>query len=104
MSMHFRFLDHPNCLNDDGSPPVVEWGRATNCVLPSRTIKTGSLWIRLVSESTLTLAGYNGNPEPVKEKTLKNSREFFAKHVGPALAQPMRKDGQEVKDLKSERG
>jgi len=104
MSMHFRFLDHPNCLNDDDLHPSLSGVELRTAFSHRERLKQGHFGYASVSESTLTLAGYNGNPEPVKEKTLKNSREFFAKHVGPALAQPMRKDGQEVKDLKSERG
>jgi len=46
-----------------------------------------------VSESTPTLVDSSGNPEPITEKTLKNSREFFARRDGPALAQPMRQGG-----------
>ena len=62
------------------SPPVD----VGTCAFP----QTASLSIRLGIQKYLTLVGYSGNPEPVTEKTLKNSTEFFTKHDGLAWHGP----------------
>ena len=66
------------------------------CVYPLSTSRCRNL--RLLSgcitfdtpriRKYLTLVGYSGNPEPVTEKTLKNSTEFFTKHDGLAWHGP----------------
>ena len=50
--------------------------------------QAASLSIRLGIRKSLTLVGFTGNPEPVTEKTLKNSTEFFTKHDGLAWHGP----------------